>query len=351
MGAGRIIEGAKTEGKANATLQASEPQGSDRKGFCAYLRGGKMLEFSGRVTFIRSYYPASYITYTWIRVTTIQTLQVPGYEVMQFLGSGARSTIWQVRERHSSNLFALKRVVKRQAADARFLQQAVNEHDVASHLDHPTIRRILRIRRTKKWLRVREIHLIMELCQGQNVQAERPKDITEVIRIFVQVGEALVHMNGRGYVQADMKPNNILVAPDGVVKIIDLGQSCPIGTIKERIQGTPDFIAPEQVHRQPLNARTDVYNFGAAVYWTLTGKPIPTVLPKKGGYNLVSDNSVSPPEELNPKVPASLSNLVTHCIRMNAANRPSSMTDVVSRLNVISASMSRVRGGQAPADL
>jgi len=284
-------------------------------------------------------------------VTTIQTLQVPGYEVMQFLGSGARSTIWQVRERHSNSLFALKRVVKRQTTDTRFLQQAVNEYNVASRLDHHTIRRILRIRRIKKWLSVREIHLIMELCQGQNVQNDRPKDIAEVIRIFVEVGEALVHMNGRGYVHADMKPNNILVAPDGTVKIIDLGQSCPIGTVKERIQGTPDFIAPEQVHRQPLNARTDVYNFGASLYWTVTGKPIPTILPKKGGYNLVSDNSVSPPEELNPEVPASLSNLVTHCIRINAGNRPSSMTEVVSRLNVIAASVSHTRGGQAPADL
>jgi len=310
-----------------------------------------MLEFPDWLTSIRSDNPASYITYTWDRVTTIQTLQVPGYEVMQFLGSGARSTIWQVRERHSNSLFALKRVVKRQTTDTRFLQQAVNEYNVASRLDHHTIRRILRIRRIKKWLSVREIHLIMELCQGQNVQNDRPKDIAEVIRIFVEVGEALVHMNGRGYVHADMKPNNILVAPDGTVKIIDLGQSCPIGTVKERIQGTPDFIAPEQVHRQPLNARTDVYNFGASLYWTVTGKPIPTILPKKGGYNLVSDNSVSPPEELNPEVPASLSNLVTHCIRINAGNRPSSMTEVVSRLNVIAASVSHTRGGQAPADL
>jgi len=283
-------------------------------------------------------------------VTTIQTLQVPGYEVMQFLGSGARSTIWQVRERHTNRLYALKRVVKRQVSDARFLQQAVNEYTVATHLDHPTIRRILRIRRIKKWLTVREIHLIMELCQGHSIQNDRPEDISEVVRIFSEVGKALVHMNERGYVHADMKPNNILVAPDGTVKIIDLGQSCPIGTVKERIQGTPDFIAPEQVHRQPLDARTDVYNFGAALYWTLTGKPIPTILPKKGGYNLVSDNSVAPPEQLNPQVPASLSNLVVHCIRISAANRPSSMSEVVSRLNVIAASMNRTRGRQAPAE-
>ena len=276
-------------------------------------------------------------------MTTIQTLQVPGYEVMQFLGSGARSTIWQVRERHSSSLFALKRVVKRQAADGRFLQQAVNEYNVASRLDHPTVRRILRIRRIKKWLSVREIHLIMELCQGQNVQNDRPKDIDEVIRIFVEVGEALVHMNGRGYVHADMKPNNIIVARDGTVKIIDFGQSCPIGTVKERIQGTPDFIAPEQVHRRPLDARTDIFNFGAALYWVLTGQAIPTILPKEG-IQLVGESRLTPPRELNPDIPPSLSKLVLDCIELQPSRRPQHAREAVSRLELIDHTLNRTNG-------
>ena len=70
-------------------------------------------------------------------------------------------------------------------------------------------------------------------------------------------------MNSRGYVHADTKPNNIIVSAKGTVKIIDLGQSCPLGTIKERIQGTPDFIAPEQVNRRPLARRVRPYVIGA----------------------------------------------------------------------------------------
>jgi serine/threonine-protein kinase len=176
----------------------------------------------------------------------------------------------------------------------------------------------------------------MELCEGNTVQGERPTSIPEILRIFHDVAVALAYMNSRSFVHADMKPNNILVGPNGQVKIIDLGQSCPVGTVKQRIQGTPDFIAPEQVYRRPLDARTDVFNFAAALYWTLTGKAIPTVLPKKGsGLQLMSDLAVVPPETVNPDVSIPLSRLVTDCLKINPGHRPASMNDVVSRLDLI----------------
>jgi serine/threonine-protein kinase len=275
-----------------------------------------------------------------------QTLEVPGYQVLQYLGSGARSTIWQIRDRRSDKLFALKRVVKRQSADDRFLQQAANEYEVGSQLDHAGIRRIHEIRRIKHWLALREIHLVMEYCEGQTVQESPPEGMVEVVRIFGEVAAALAYMNSRGFVHADTKPNNILVAPDGSVKVIDLGQSCTIGTVKERIQGTPDFIAPEQVHRRPLDARTDVYNFGATLYWTLTGKPIPTVLPKKGQSNMLADLAVVPPAEVTPTVPPSLNRLVLDCVEIRPAARPASMSEVASRLALIGVAMQRNINGK-----
>ena len=127
----------------------------------------------------------------------------------------------------------------------------------------------------KRWLSLKEIHLVMEFCEGKSVQENRPQSVEQVVQIFSKVAGGLAHMNSRGYVHADTKPNNIIVAADGEVKIIDLGQSCHMGTIKQRIQGTPDFIAPEQVRRLPLDARTDIYNFGASLYWGLSGQAIP----------------------------------------------------------------------------
>ncbi|MCD6365357.1 MAG: protein kinase, partial [Planctomycetes bacterium] len=172
---------------------------------------------------------------------TNKALALPGYQVMQLLGNGARSTIWQIRENSTGDVLALKRVVKRESSDARFLAQAVNEYDIASQLDHPALRKIYRIRRLRRWMSVREVHLIMEFCDGVTLQNKRPEDIDEIVRIFYEVAGALAHMNAEGFVHADMKPNNVIISPKGEVKIIDMGQSCPIGTIKERIQGTPDF--------------------------------------------------------------------------------------------------------------
>ena len=268
-------------------------------------------------------------------MSTAKTLEVPGYQVVQFLGSGARSTTWEIRDRDTNQLFALKRVVKRQPSDTRFLDQAVNEYTVASQLDHPVLRRIHRLRRVKRWLVLREIHLFMEYCDGKTLQEQRPESALETVRVFAQVAGALAYMNGRGFVHADMKPNNVVVAAKGEVKIIDLGQSCPVGTVKKRIQGTPDFISPEQVNRRPLDARTDVFNCGAALYWTLTGKPIPTVMPKKSGMVLLSELAVVPPEQVNDKVPISLSKLVLDCVHMSPSHRPESMIDVQMRLNLI----------------
>jgi len=269
------------------------------------------------------------------------TLEVPGYQVMQYLGSGARSTIWQIRDRSTDECFALKRVVKRQVSDSRFLQQAINEYDVGTHLDHAVVRHIYKIRRITRWFSLREIHLIMELCHGQTVQDRRPDDILRAVKIFGEVASALAYMNARGYVHADMKPNNILVAPDGTVKIIDLGQSCRVGTVKQRVQGTPDFISPEQVHRWPLDARTDVFNLGAAMYWVLTGRPIATALPKNGLTLLKGELLVHPPEQINPEVPASLSKLVMDCVELHPSHRPGTMNEVTSRLTLIEHTLNR----------
>jgi len=275
-------------------------------------------------------------------MSTSQTLDVPGYQVVQYLGSGARSTIWQIRDSHSNDLFVLKRVVKHTPSDMRFLDQAINEYDVGCHLEHSNIRRVISLRRVKHWMALREVHLIMEFCEGATIQDQPPRSVLHAAVIFCQVASAMAYMNSRGYVHADMKPNNIVVGPTGLAKIIDLGQSCPIGTVKPRIQGTPDFIAPEQVRRGPLDARTDVFNFGATLYWTLTGKPIVTAMPKKKGM-LIADMVVQPPEELNPRTPRALSLLVMDCIETRPSRRPASMSDVSSRLALITHALRKAR--------
>lgn len=273
---------------------------------------------------------------------SLARLRVPGFEVLEYLGSGARSTIWRLRDTKTGKFCALKRVFRNAGDDDRYFNQANNEFQVAANLDHPAIRKYYRIRKVRSMLKLQELHLFMELCPGSSCQNDRPTDIRQTTRIFLAVAEALMHMHSRWFVHADIKPNNIIAADDGTVKIIDFGQSCPIGTVKERIQGTPDFIAPEQVYRRPLDGRTDVFNFGAAMYWTLTGRAIPTILPKKSaGIQLLDHMHVKPPEELNEDVPTSLSRLVLDCIEPNPTRRPQSAKDVFVRLDLLAHTFNR----------
>ena len=254
---------------------------------------------------------------------------------MDYLGKGARSTIWRVRERNRNRYYAVKRVTKQPGDDDRFFGQAINEFEIARRFDHPGLRKYYRLRRVRHWLQVNELHLFMELCEGKSCQAHRPTDISRAVHIHHDVAAALTHLHALGYVHGDIKPNNIIVAEDGTVKIIDFGQSCAVGTIKERIQGTPDFIAPEQVHCRPLDARTDVFNLGAALYWTLTGKAIPTALPRKGEVSIRAEKILVPAEQLRPDIPRALDNLITDCVETHPSRRPASVAEVSSRLGLI----------------
>jgi len=137
------------------------------------------------------------------------------------------------------------------------------------------------------------------------------------------------------------------------VKIIDLGQSCPLGTIKQRIQGTPDYIAPEQVHRRPINQRTDVFNIGATLYWVLTGRHVLTVLPRmQPGREiaLVTPAAAPTPSELNPRVPPALSRLAMDCTNIDPGERPADMRAVATRLEMIEVILNREAGQIPPAN-
>ncbi len=261
---------------------------------------------------------------------------LPGYNLVRILGHGAASTIWEVKCIETGRTFAVKRVCRASKSDQRFVDQIKNEYQIASKISHSNIRKVYNLRIVRRLFVVSEVHMLMEYCPGVSVADNRPTDILEACGIFAQVANAMQAMNEAGFVHADMKPNNIIVDDNGNAKIIDLGQCCPIGTIKKRIQGTPDYIAPEQVRRFPLDARTDVYNFGASLYWTLTGKPIPTILAKPGSMTVPGQNAMAtPPEKLNADVPPLLSRLILDCIRLQPVERPASMREVSMRLGLI----------------
>ncbi len=264
---------------------------------------------------------------------------VEGFKILSEIGRGAASIIYVVQDVKSKQVWALKHVDRGDAKDARFLDQAESEYKIAQELNHPAIRKITKMFKKGSLLTTKELYLVMELVDGVSLDKAPPKSFEQAVDIFQQVADAMYHMHRRGFVHADMKPNNVVVADGGVVKIIDLGQGCKIGTVKPRIQGTPDYIAPEQVHRRPITPQTDIYNLGATMYWVFTRQHIPTALAKGDSLvNSLDDSFIQKPKpvtELNPRVHPKLNDLIMQCVEVDADKRPESMALVSDRLKLI----------------
>jgi serine/threonine protein kinase len=257
-----------------------------------------------------------------------------GYKVDSKLGEGAASTIWAVTDPKTKQKYALKHVLRKTDKDMRFIEQIENEYAVSRQFTQPVLRKSLDLFVKKTlFFKVSEMALLMEWCEGSPLDKQPAGSVQDVARVMVQVARALDAMHFMGYVHCDMKPSNILTCSDGRVKVIDFGQACKIATIKERIQGTPDFIAPEQVEKRPVTVRTDIFNFGASLYWALSHHKIPTFITvKKKNREGLRDEHIAPPTKYNPNVPEALAELVMECVRLDPIQRPRGMGDVLKRL-------------------
>ena len=274
------------------------------------------------------------------------------YEVLERLGEGAKSTIYAVIDPVTKQTFALKHVVRNDPKDLRFVEQMEAEFAISKQFSHPGLRRSFDLKIIKTMLvKVTEAYLVMELFDGKALDVYLPPTTLEVVDAFIQAAQGLKALHAMGYVHCDIKPNNILRNKDGLVKVIDFGQSAKIGTVKERIQGTPDFIAPEQVTRKPISTQTDIFNLGATLYWAVTGKHIPTAytVNKKGENSFLLNDRIDTPSDLNPKVPLPLSNLIMEMISQRPQKRPENMEAVINRLELAKHVMNRAANPQAPA--
>ncbi len=269
--------------------------------------------------------------------------EIFGYEVLDFIGEGAGSLLYVVTDPVDRQLYALKHVVRRKEKDVRFFEQIQTEFEISRQFKHPALRRCLLSRDNGGFMRKpTEVMLLMELFDGVTLEHSVRGDSKGLVDVFIQVAQGLGSLHSLGYIHCDLKPNNILVSPDNHAKIIDFGQCAKAGSVKERIQGTPDFISPEQVRRDPVTTRTDVFNLGATMYWTLTGRAIPTLFTLKREENsFLVDARIMSPRDINPAVPEPLSNLIMECVRTNPSKRPQDMSDLARRLEVVQHGMNR----------
>jgi serine/threonine-protein kinase len=262
-------------------------------------------------------------------------LDIGGFSIQNRIGIGARSTIYLATDEQDKTTIALKRVIFERTEDTRIFEQMETEFKVARRIDNPYIRNCYKLKKIRRMFKVAEMLLSMEYFDGVSLEDGPSLSLVDVLLVFRMVADGLHAMHQKGFVHCDIKPNNILMDKSGSIKIIDLGQSCKIGTIKKRIQGTPDYIAPEQVNRKPMGPKTDVFNLGATMYWALTGRNVPTLIPKKDEMGMIIPQQCRAPHEMRKQIPIGISKLVMDCVEDEPSQRPVNMMAIISRLDLM----------------
>lgn len=259
------------------------------------------------------------------------------FEVLGPLGRGAGSTIFRIRREQDRKVYALKIVAVQDADERKYVEQVQHEYDVASKLNHPNLCKVYELEINKTLFgKVTGAKLLMEYVDGRPLADLAQLPIAKQLILFYRVAEALAHMHALGFYHADIKPDNIMVTTTGDAKVIDFGLVWRRGEKKDRVQGTLEFLAPEQARKKIVNAKTDIFNFGATMYRQLAGAAIPDAFHVKGSskYGNV-DDLVRRLTDLNPQVPTAWDELVRRCLRFQPEERPAGMKDVARALKHI----------------
>jgi Tol biopolymer transport system component/tRNA A-37 threonylcarbamoyl transferase component Bud32 len=230
---------------------------------------------------------------------------------------------------------------------ARFVQEA----RAASALNHPHIVTIYEIESAEG-----TDFIVMELVPGKTLDALIPRHgmrLGEVLRIAIPLADALAAAHGAGIVHRDLKPANLMVTPEDVVKVLDFGLAKltqaeegateDATTLDARarlshpgtVAGTPAYMSPEQASGGKVDARSDVFAFGAVLYEMVTGRR-----PFGGGSTAERLASLlkeqpKPPSEVVPDVPKELERIILRCLRKEPARRFQHMTDLKVELEEV----------------
>jgi len=260
-----------------------------------------------------------------------------GFTQLEVIGTGAGSTIFKGVSTEDGKTYAIKTVKWTQAGDERFLKQAANEYKIASLFDHRNIVKMYSAYRRRRFFKTVECDIVMEYFPGRTLSDRGRLPMADMIGVFLQVADALAYIHRLGFVHTDIKPENILINDKGDVRVVDFGVACKRNETKDRVQGTPEFMAPEQTTKKPLDERTDIYNLGTTMFKVLTGKVAPenvsivTPLGNGEGLSLAKMDVRS----LNADVPEKLARVIEKCSRRSRSKRYQRMAEVVDALEAV----------------
>lgn len=272
------------------------------------------------------------------------------FHVLQTLGSGAHSSILHIRRDEDSKEYALKIVPIESKDDLKYLEQAKHEFRVGQMLNHPNLVKVYCLETEGGWFSgPKKAKLLIEFVPGKTMDLLPLQKMPKLLRVFERIADGLTHMHKKGVLHADLKPNNLILGRGMNVKVLDFGLAWIKGEPKDRVQGTPEYMAPETASHKLVNERTDIYNLGATMYRLVTLQLPPCVVPTPGGLPMTEKlfrDQLKPVRDCNPMVPQGLAELIEQCLQYKANRRPERMSEIQGVLDQLAD-----EAGTDPADL
>src|SRR5918995_887777 len=278
-------------------------------------------------------------------MTTTPQVLLDRYEVGRLLGAGGMAEVFEGRDRLLVRRVAIKVPLSQHAHDPDFAHRFRREAQAAASLSHPGVVAVYDTGSEHG-----THFIVMEYVDGRTlkdvIRAEAPLYPDRAAEITADVCSALAAAHARGLVHRDVKPANIMLMPDGRVKLMDLG----IARVAEgetvtqtaSMLGTAQYLSPEQAQGQAVDFRSDLYSLGCCLYEMLTGTvPFRGATPVAIAYRHVREDP-APPRLLNPDIPASLEAV---CLKA-MAKRPEDRYQTAAEFR---AALERVRAGQRVA--
>lgn len=276
------------------------------------------------------------------------------YHLQGELGSGGMAVVYQARDLMLERTVAVKVLREAYSVDPAFRHRFREEAKAVANLSHPNIVTVHDF-----GLHTEQLFIVMEFVPGTDLKAifkQRGRlEIGEVVSLLRQACEGIGYAHKAGLVHCDVKPQNLLVMPDGRLKVVDFGIARALATIvpeeqSEVVWGSPKYFSPEQARGRNPTPASDVYSLGVVLYEALTGIVPFQAETAEELARLHRETLPQSPRELNPQVSPALETITLRAMGKEPATRyqdANLLADALREFSEATAGGSDLMGGEA----